>query len=206
MIEVTGQITGVILAGGRNSRFKGEDKAFVHVEGVPMVERVMGRLGEIFTDIIAVTNSPERYSSFNNLLCTPDIYRGTGPLGGIHAAMKKSGTPFIFVVSCDMPYLDPGLIKRQIRHFMKSGDIDALIPRINSGFEPLHAIYRTRLAVDLEQFLDTSSDYSILLFLENKTVEWFDLQGTPREKKAFININRPSDIPGSDQPFTPGGK
>jgi molybdenum cofactor guanylyltransferase len=189
------QVTGVILAGGRNSRFKGEDKAFISVEGVPMIERVMGILGEVFTDIIAVTNSQENYISFQNLLCTPDIYQATGPLGGIHAAMKKAGTPYIFVVSCDMPYLDPDLIKRQIRYFIKLGNIDALIPRIGSRFEPLHAIYRTGLADALGQFLDSSSDYSIRAFLENKTVAWFDLPGTPREKKAFLNINRPSDIP-----------
>ncbi len=196
MTSPADQITAVVLAGGKNSRFEGVDKAFVPVHGVPMIERILGILGDIFENIIVVTNSSRKYQSMGNLGFASDIYKNAGPLGGIHAAMKKSATPFIFVFSCDMPYLDKNIIKSQIAFFRKLQNTDALIPRMNSNIEPLHAIYRSALAGRLAEFLELSSDYSIRAFLKKTEVAYYYLPCTSREIKAFSNINTAADIPG----------
>jgi molybdenum cofactor guanylyltransferase len=198
MTSPEGKITAVVLAGGKNIRFKGVDKAFVRVHGVPMIERILNTLDGIFEDIIVVTNSSGKYQSMGNLGFASDIYKNAGPLGGIHAAMKKSETPFIFVFSCDMPYLDRDIIKGQITFFRKLQNADALIPRLNSNIEPLHAIYRSALAGSLAEFLDSSPDYSIRAFLEKTRVAYYYLPCTSREIKAFSNINTAADIPGPD--------
>lgn len=188
------QITAAILAGGKNSRFGGEDKAFVKVEGTRMIDRILSRIESIFGKIVVVTNSPERYSNYKDLVITGDIYKDSGPLGGIHAGMEIAGTPFIFVFSCDMPFLDPVIIKDQVDFFVKHDDIDALIPSIKSRIEPLHAIYRAGLAEELADFLASSKDLAIRRFLENKRVVYYELPAKPENIKAFVNINRPGDL------------
>jgi molybdopterin-guanine dinucleotide biosynthesis protein A len=189
-------ITAVVLAGGKNTRFGGADKAFAMIGNVPMVEIVTGRLGEIFKNILVITNSPEKYEAYSGITLIADIFKGAGPLGGIHAAMKNAVTPFIFVVSCDMPFLDTGLIMAQIDFFGSHQKVDALMPRIGSDIEPLHTIYSTSLAESLEEFLVMSPDYSIRAFLKDREVVYFDLPAGPRQKKAFSNINIIRDIPG----------
>lgn len=186
--------TAVVLAGGKNSRFGGEDKAFVTVDGVPMIERILNRLNKIFNDILVITNLPAKYKEYGDLRFATDIITDAGPLGGIYSAMRNSGSPYIFVVSCDMPYLDTGIIEDQLGLFFRLNDPDIVLPRINSGIEPLHGIYRTELAGRLEKFLLTTSDLSIRAFLKELDVAYLDLHDSPGVKKAFRNINRPGDI------------
>ncbi|MFO7923928.1 MAG: molybdenum cofactor guanylyltransferase [Bacteroidales bacterium] len=195
MTDREARFTAVVLAGGKNSRFGGRDKAFVSVEGVLMIKHVLDNLKKIFRNILIITNTPEKYTGFTDPAFASDIIQDAGPLGGIHSAMKNSGTPYIFVVSCDMPYLDTGIIKDQLNFFRLLNNPDIMIPRINSGIEPLHGIYRTDLAGELDRFLSVTDNYSIRAFLDEHEVAYFDPGDSPRVRKAFSNINRPDDIP-----------
>jgi len=195
MSGLSDQITAVILAGGRNSRFNGKDKAFFPVNGVPMVEIISGRLRDLFKMILVVTNSPGSYAGYTDLPFVCDTFSGTGPLGGIHAAMVNVKTPYIFVVSCDMPYIDTGLIRKQADLFFKKKKADVLIPRINSNIEPLHAIYSSKLAGRLGEFLTSTSDYSIRAFLRGLDVAYMDLPADTSVIRVFTNINSPRDLP-----------
>jgi molybdopterin-guanine dinucleotide biosynthesis protein A len=188
-------ITAVILAGGKSTRFGG-DKAFAKIDKVPMVEHVIRTLQSVFTNILVVTNSPGKYTGYPEISVTTDIIKNAGPLGGIHAAMNGCKTPSIFVFSCDIPFADKNLIAGQLDFFRNHQNADALIPRTGERIEPLHAIYRCGLAGSLANFLDKAEDCSIRAFLQGKTVVYFDLPLGPREIKAFSNINKPSDIPG----------
>jgi molybdenum cofactor guanylyltransferase len=194
MDNIFNRMTAAILAGGMNTRFGGKDKAFALIEGVPMVERIVARLREVFGHILVITNFPERYSAFSSIETASDIVKNAGPLGGIHAAMKNAKTPFIFIVSCDMPHIDSGLIREQVALSGSMGEADALIPRINSNIEPLHGIYKTELAPGLESFLSSSDQYSIRSFLASRKVVYMDLPASDSVKKAFSNINSPSDL------------
>lgn len=194
MDSLTDGITAVVLAGGENTRFKGTDKAFVKIGGVPMVEHVVERLAGIFENILIVTNSPGSYSGFSNIRVVTDILKGFGPLGGIHAAMKAVKTPVIFVVSCDMPFIDTGIIREQAELFAGLRNNDVLIPRINSKAQPLHGIYRACLAERLGKYLSSCSDYSIRAFLKDIRVGYMDLPATVPVLKAFSNINSPRDF------------
>ena len=188
------QITAVILAGGRNLRFGGKDKAFFLVNGIPMVEIISGRLRELFKKILVVTNSPGSYAGYTDLPYICDIWTGKGPLGGIHTAMVNVKTPLIFVVSCDLPFIDKGLISKQTDLFFRKKKADALIPRINSNIEPLHAIYSSRLAGRLGKFLSSTSDYSIRTFLSLLDVAYMDLPADEPVIRAFTNVNSPCDL------------
>ena len=53
-------MNAIILAGGKSSRF-GRDKAFVKIDGVPIIKRQIKILKGIFKKIIIVTNDQRKY-------------------------------------------------------------------------------------------------------------------------------------------------
>ena len=78
-------ITGIILAGGKSSRF-GSNKALAKFNGTPLIERAAGVLGRIFKNLMIITNSPLEYS-YLKIPLYQDIVKGLGPVGGIYTGL-----------------------------------------------------------------------------------------------------------------------
>ena len=55
-------VTGVILAGGKSRRM-GNNKAFLKVGGIPLIERVSGVLSRIFENVF-LEPRPLQYASY----------------------------------------------------------------------------------------------------------------------------------------------
>ena len=104
-----GKMTAVILAGGKSSRF-GRDKSLLTVDGRLLLERSLDNWGSLFAEVIIVSESGGKFSFLKDVKETADIYRGRGPLGGVHAGLKLSSSPWSFVAACDMPHIDKELI------------------------------------------------------------------------------------------------
>ncbi|TVR72903.1 MAG: molybdenum cofactor guanylyltransferase [Marinilabiliales bacterium] len=189
------QLTAVILAGGKNVRFGGDDKAFMLIDGTPVIKVLARKLDNLFGEIVVVTNTPGRYAGIEGIVTVTDIIIDKGPLGGIHAAMKRAAAPAIFVVPCDMPFVDTDVIGMLITRYEKLPGADAVIP-VSGGFpEPLHAIYRTGLAGDLENFLASSPDLSVRHFIAGLNADYIEMPDTEKIRRSFTNINTPGDLP-----------
>lgn len=182
--------TGVILAGGESLRM-GSDKSLLPLDGKRFIERSFQLMASLFEEILIVTNSPDLYSS---IPCrkVADIYRGKGALAGIHAGLQHASQPQIFVVACDMPFLEPELI----RHLcLENQSAEVHIPRSNHSLEPLHACYRKSCLPAMERVLDNDGRRIIDFFpavavteLPAETWQRFDPEG-----RSFRNINTPQD-------------
>jgi molybdopterin-guanine dinucleotide biosynthesis protein A len=191
------KISGVILAGGANSRFGGMTKSTMSLGGVSIISRMIDTLKEVFEEIIIVTNTPDEFSDFKKYKIVQDEYKKVGPLGGIHAAMNASSNPSVFVFAGDMPFISKELIISQITYFKKL-HCDVLIPRMESYDEPLHAIYNLTTFIKLDYYLLTMQNYKIKDFLGEVDVEYLNIEGTPDYKREFTNINTPSDLSVAD--------
>ena len=192
MIENKFSICAVILAGGKSSRYEGKNKAFLKIDQHTFYHRTISLLKEIFEDIIVITNNPHEFPE-DNISKFPDIIKKIGPLGGIHSALtniKEANAVFVF--AADMPFLNKEIISKMITEFEQTKS-DILIPRITNRIEPLHAIYSSKILDKLNNFLQSSSDYSIRSFFKHVNTEWFDLEAHSDIKKAFININSQQD-------------
>src|SRR5690242_14390814 len=87
--EATSQnLTAFILAGGKSTRM-GADKAFVPLEGRPLLARAIELAGAVTSDV-RIVGSAEKFGSFGPVV--EDQFRDCGPLGGIHAALRSSST------------------------------------------------------------------------------------------------------------------
>lgn len=118
----------------------------------------------------------------------------TGPLGGIHAALKASSEDSIFVFAGDMPFLNKEIISDQINEFNKREN-DVFIPEVDQFIESLHAIYRKSVLNHLERFLLEGKSRAVRDFLSEVNVGYLQLTKNEKTEIAFANINSPSDLP-----------
>jgi FdhD protein len=183
-------VAGVILAGGESRRM-GRNKALLEVNGERMIETAYRRMAELFDEVLLVTNTPESYD-FIPCRKIADIHPGMGPLAGIHAALTNSTAERAFVTACDMPGLNPRLI-RELCSIQGGGDV--VIPETPGGLEPLHAVYAKSCLPKMEK---------MLLAGERRILSFFDLAQVrlvPRGRIAaldpdyasFRNINTQED-------------
>jgi molybdopterin-guanine dinucleotide biosynthesis protein A len=184
-------VTGVVLAGGKSLRM-GTDKAFVRVGQQTLAEKCVSTLQSCFPKNILVANRPESFVGLKVPTFSDDI-PGIGPLGGIYTALRHVETPAIFVVACDMPFLNADLI-RQMASVL--GEFDAVAAKIDGKFEPLHAVYHRRILPAIEERIK-AGDYPVYRLLENLRVRIFsekELSRYPDWRKTFLNVNTPEEL------------
>jgi len=129
-------VTGVILAGG-SSRRMGSDKALLPYQGGLFIEAVQRQMAALFTEVLVVTGSPDQYP-FLSCRQVHDLVPEGGVLAGVHSGLVHATHPAIFVVACDMPFLNDDLIRHLV---LRAADADVVLPFSDSGAEPLHAFY-----------------------------------------------------------------
>lgn len=184
-------VTGIILAGGSSVRL-GQDKALIDAGGETLIERVVRRLEGAVERIVLVTNEPERYA-FLGLSMVGDVYPDIGTLGGLHAGLAAIETPYGIAVGCDMPFLNPALLRYMIS--LQSG-CDAVIPRVGRYREPLHALYARSCAARFAQAIEAGHRRIVralegarICYVEREAIERFDPQ-----LRSFFNVNQPKDL------------
>lgn len=179
-------ISAVILAGGKNERFYGYNKAFALWRGRRIIELQLEILGDIFSEILIITNDADDFSEFDTIKKVNDIVKDCGPLGGIYTGLKTISNECAFFLGCDMPLIRKDVIINQIKLFQTSGS-DAVVPRHSNEFlEPLHAIYSKSLIKSVEAALE-GGIYSIHHLFNHVKVKYFDIEEWMAE--AFYNHN-----------------
>ncbi|MGB9804155.1 molybdenum cofactor guanylyltransferase [Desulfofundulus sp.] len=186
--------TGVVLAGGNSSRM-GTNKALIPFGREKLLDRVVARMREVFARVILISNENE--SGKYNYLGLPvigDIYPGKGPLAGIHAALSAASTPYIFVVACDMPFIDPELAVYLAR---QAPGYDVVVVRDGPYLEPLFAVYGKGCLEVIESILRNGLRAKVVDFfpaVRVKYIERGDLSHITDVDKVFININTLRDL------------
>ncbi len=156
--------TGVILAGGRSTRFGDVDKSVAELGGVPMIRRVANRLagaddpvppgaaraagGDPVVDELVINCRPDQRDAIAAALDgvplpvrwalddEPDL----GPVAGIRNACRAVSTEYAAVVACDMPFVDPGFLEGLVED---AAGRDAAVPRLDDRwFQTTQAVYR----------------------------------------------------------------
>lgn len=132
---------GVILTGGASRRM-GQDKAFVEVDGLPLVLRVANALSEA-ASVTAVGGDVVALSQLG-LEAEPDDYPGEGPLGGVAQALTLGTTDVVVVVACDMPFLNGATVRALVESI---GDHDVVVATVDGHRQPTLAAWRRGVPV-----------------------------------------------------------
>jgi molybdopterin-guanine dinucleotide biosynthesis protein A len=186
-------ISGVILAGGANSRFNGITKANVVIGGKTIIDRILVIIEALFSEIIIVTNTPQEFRKYSDFKIVSDVILNKGPLGGIHAALKATDNDAVFVFAGDMPVLNANIISRLIDSYA-SQKYEVMIPSIGNNIEPLHSIYNKSVLPKLEEYLSDNNDYAVRDFIKSVKTGYLNLENSEHNRMAFSNINSPEDL------------
>jgi molybdopterin-guanine dinucleotide biosynthesis protein A len=183
-------MTGIVLSGGESRRM-GTDKAFLPIAGKPMIEHVLRALRSVTDQVIIVTNNPEAYISYG-VRVVRDAVDKRGPLTGVYTGLFHSREEVNFVVACDMPFLNAGLIS----HMAKlAGEYDVVLPKIGEFVEPLHAVYRRGLLPLIEERIKRDARQIKKLFDEVRVryVTESEIDCLDPKRLSFKNLNTPEE-------------
>lgn len=123
---------GYILAGGSSSRM-GVDKAFLRIDGKPLLVRVASALQQ--SEAITVVGGDQQRVRDLGLSWIPDDRPGLGPLGGIHTAVNHCSFSVAVIFSCDLPAITATATEHLLDH---RGDAGCCVPVV-AGRTQWHA-------------------------------------------------------------------
>ena len=186
--------TGVILAGGRATRYGGQPKGLERVGGKRIIDRVALTLRDVVSDLLLIANTPDADAWLPGVRRRADLIPDAGSLGGIHAALSHAGTA-VLVVAWDMPFVPAALLK-QLQSLGETHD--AAVPESESkrGAEPLCAFYSPACLAPIERRL-SAGDRRVVSFFEDvrvARVAFEDVQRYGDPAILFMNVNSPDEL------------
>lgn len=192
--DMISEVTGVLLAGGKSRRM-GKDKRYLLVGERTLLERSLEILQTVFRQVVVViaqdSASLERVAS----PVVRDLIPDCGSLGGLYTGLKQASTEHVFVVACDMPFLNPLVI----RHFVNLRlQADIVMAKLSNGLHPMHAVYGKACLPLLEQMIEVRNlkiqDLASQAALRVHFVTATDLAAIDPTARSFHNVNTPADL------------
>jgi YD repeat-containing protein len=183
-----GELTGVVLAGGRSTRM-GRDKARLRVDGEALWQRQRRVLAAAGAQpvLFALRAGQRRFAP--GLMVVRDTRSGVGPIAGVHAALRACESEWLAVLAVDLPRVDAAWVAKLAR-LCRPGRGAVGISR-EGFFEPFAAIYPRAVLPEVEQVVRGSDSHSLQPLLR----EWVE-QGvmksvrlTAREQATLFNWN-----------------
>lgn len=187
-------MTTIVLAGGKSRRL-GRDKALEIIGEQCLCQRVIKSLTLMDNDIIVVLSYKGQLNdeALAGVRTVYDSYPSSGALVGLYSGLRESKSPYNLVVGCDMPFLNPDLL----RYLMSlSPGFDVVIPRLHDNLEPLHAVYSKECTPIIESRLN-SGNMKISDFLDAVKVKYVGRDEIDRfdpEHLSFMNVNTETDL------------
>lgn len=187
--------TCIILAGGKSVRF-GRDKISARIGRSSLIERVVSRVDPLVGEIILVVAGDRSFPELERrpkVRRVADIYPGNGSLGGIHAGLSASSSFYNIVVAADMPFLNPSLLQYL---FAVSNGYDLTLPRMESFFEPLHAVYSKNCVKPAETIMKQGRKVvlDLLHYVQARYVTTDEIDPYDPARLSFFNINTKEDL------------
>lgn len=187
----TKNITGIILAGGKNSRM-GTDKGFLKLNGKHFIEHIIEVLSPLVSEIIIVSNNTD-YDVFN-LKRVNDLIENAGPLAGISSGLLASKTEKNMVLSCDIPLINSEVLNLLINKIEEDSEIiqiesnDKTMPLIAVYNKSCETVFNTLLNQGERRLRFAVNQCKVKNITLNKEQEkWVSNVNTPEQLKEIRN-------------------
>ena len=185
-----GDVTGVILAGGRGARMGGADKGLAMLAGRPFVEHVIAVLKpQVGALMISANRNLERYRAYGYPVVSDGFGGFQGPLAGICAGLGAAATPYVAVAPCDSPRPSAELVSRLYQTLARER-ADVAVADDGRRLHPVFCLLKTSLHESLHEFLSGGG---------RKIDRWFECVATVRcdfsdQAETFANLNTPEEV------------
>jgi molybdopterin-guanine dinucleotide biosynthesis protein A len=148
-------VTGLVLAGGRGSRMGGVDKGLQMLDGEPLVQHALRRLGpQVANVMINANRHPESYARYRVPVWPDAKLDYAGPLAGFLSGLSHCATDWLLTVPCDTPRFPVDLVARLASGI---GDATAAVVVTEEGGQrqrqSVFCLLRRDLQPDLQTYL-----------------------------------------------------
>lgn len=174
-------IGAVILCGGKSSRM-GTDKSKLRLGARSFLEILRGELSGFDELLVSVAEG-------GGAGYVEDIYKESGPMGGIYSSLKAAKSDALLVVSCDMPLFGAALARRLAESMDR--DTDALICVTKGGkIHPLCGIYLKSCLDPMKDCLE-AGELKMKMLLNSVRTRYLEVG---EDAYMLTNVNTPTDL------------
>ncbi len=187
--SVVGQVTGVILAGGRATRMGGVDKGLVPINGRPMIHWVIDALRPQVKELLVNANRNfDEYRAFGYPVIDDGDREFRGPLAGIASGLRAAAGKYVAFAPCDSPLVCSDLVPRLHAAASAAGTRIA-VAHDGRRLQPVFVLLERTLLDDLMRYLETGG---------RKIDPWYAEHGYAQADfsdvaDSFANINSPEE-------------
>lgn len=186
----TGQIAGVILAGGRATRMGGQDKGLIPIDDQAMIVRICDALRPQVNNLLINANRNQtRYAELTHCPVIGDhIGHFAGPLAGMAAALNYINLPYLVAVPCDSPFVAPDLVYRLFTS-LQAEQAEIAMAMLEGKPQPVFVLLSRHLLSSLTEFLESGGHKIVNWYYQHRVV------GVDFSDRAqmFENINTPQE-------------
>jgi molybdenum cofactor guanylyltransferase len=201
---VAGDVTGIVLAGGRSSRF-GRDKLRVEVAGAPLVHHAIAGVAVVADDVVVVLAPgadepalPAGVSARFGVDASPD----QGPLAGALAGLSLCDTAWALLVGGDMPELSVAVLREMLRQATARG-VAAVALRDGARIRPLPAVLDVgRARIEAARLLasGTRTLRALVAALAPVVIDEATWVPLDPERRTLLDIDEPGDVSRLERP------
>jgi len=180
---------GIILCGGESRRM-GQPKAWLDIQGQPLLTRLVNRLRELVAPVVVVAAPGQTLPEIGPTPVVYDTQLGRGPLEGLAVGLAalQQQVPWAWVLATDMPHLGAPILQRLWP--LRQG-VEIVLPVVAGWRQPWAGLYQTALAPRVRQQLESGETRPRLLWERCEVRECvFDPEEDPQ---AWQNLNTPED-------------
>ena len=194
MIE--NNILGVILAGGKSSRF-GSNKADAHLGDKTLLEHTISKVEKNFLEVLIVSNNESIKINKKNVFLVKDFIKGQlGPLIGILSAMKwiqqyNKKYKWIATFPCDTPFIDDSIIGK-LKNCSLSNDHLLFFLNSRKKRHNIFGLWSLKLIDILEEDIRSNNFRKVELWADKMGVQKIEVNTEGFDK--FLNINTLDDL------------
>ncbi|MGR3914960.1 MAG: molybdenum cofactor guanylyltransferase [Gammaproteobacteria bacterium] len=184
-----GNISAVVLAGGRAMRMGGDDKGLRSFHGRPLVARICAEIAPQVSEVLINANRNQAaYRAFGCAVVEDRLRGHLGPLAGMHAALLAAAHPWLLTLPCDSPFIRPDYAAR-MSAAARAQNTRLAVAHDGARAQPVYSLIHRDLAAGLEQFLRDGG---------RKIDKWHAEQPCAvvefaGEQRMFINANTPQE-------------
>jgi molybdopterin-guanine dinucleotide biosynthesis protein A len=202
---LAGSVSGIVLAGGRSSRF-GADKLAADIDGSTLLERAVAAVGAVASEVIVVVApGDERSLPVANVpvrrAVDPEPFGG--PLVGVLAGLEAAREPVAIIVGGDMPTLAPDVLRLLIRSVIASdGSRGAAVLVQRGEIRPLPCVVRNGTATQAARRLLGDGERRLVALIRSVSslavaeADWRPLDPTAA---TLLDVDFPGDLPESSE-------
>ena len=187
-MNVSQEIIGVVLAGGRATRMGGKDKGLQLLNGKPLWQHVADTLaGQVTTIAISANRHIDTYRQSGYAVYQDSLENYPGPLAGMLSVMQQSQGEWFIFCPCDTPFIPSCLVERL---FLLRGTAPVVWVHDGERDHPAVALMHRSLAPALLAYL-AAGERRVMVFMRESGGHSVDFSDV---KSAFVNVNTSEDL------------